>query len=358
MRAVRGGCFLTCLLFALAPPSFHASAETPGPANISPSPALAASSARSPGSENTDSISSYHFDSDTVWAHLSVRVQPTGNAFSVKVLSSSPLSGWILKDSTGGHVLSKGGCAPNPTIQFQVPGVFQSGDYLTLFVDADHEEMPAILRLNTGPSASVSEAGNSIDGESFQADPGRPYNKMVETLYDQAAEDYDKGRMDDALSLLKNAQELDPEQAQVQDLLKKVRSAESFSGDKGLAHVSTVGSDVEKDFNPTVDTHSKHKRRELRENESVAAYFKATDTPKISSPKKKRRKKSRKKIILTDTQTQAEADQAYNLGLESYRLGNYADAEKDWEQTLLIDPNHPQAQRDLARLKAEHPELP
>ncbi|MGH7739995.1 MAG: tetratricopeptide repeat protein, partial [bacterium] len=293
------------------------------------------------------------------WAHLSVQVQPNGNAFSVKVLSSSPLSGWILKDSTGGHVLAKGGCAPNPTLQFQVPSAFQSGDRLTLFIDADHEEMPAIMRLTTNPSHSTSETGNSVDAENFQSDPGRPYNKMVETLYDQALADYGQGRTDDALSLLKNAQELDPEQTQVQGLLKKVRADESYSGDKGLSHVSTVDSDVEKDLNPTIDTRSKHKSRAIQKDESIAAYFKTTDTPKISSPKKKRhKKKSKKKVILTETQTEAEADQAYNLGLESYRLGNYADAEKDWEQTLLIDPNHPQAQRDLARLKAEHPELP
>ena len=54
---------------------------------------------------------------------------------------------------------------------------------------------------------------------------------------------------------------------------------------------------------------------------------------------------------------QAQADQSYNLGLESYGKGDYAAAKNYWEETLQFQPNHLQAQRNLDRLKDEHPEL-
>jgi Tfp pilus assembly protein PilF len=55
---------------------------------------------------------------------------------------------------------------------------------------------------------------------------------------------------------------------------------------------------------------------------------------------------------------QAQADEAYNLGLDSYRKGDYAAARKFWEQTLKIQPNHLQAKRNMERLNRDHPAQP
>ena len=60
---------------------------------------------------------------------------------------------------------------------------------------------------------------------------------------------------------------------------------------------------------------------------------------------------------INEKEAQAKADQAYNLGLESYRKNDYAAAKKFWEDTLQILPTHAQARRNLERLQEDHPEL-
>jgi tetratricopeptide (TPR) repeat protein len=303
----------------------------------------------------------YQFNSDTVWAHLHAEVKPADNGFSIEVQSSSPLSGWILKNPTGNHILGKGGCKPTTSVQFQVAHVFEPGDLLTLFVNVDNEQMPAILHLDTGAQDQSDTASDLPAGvDAFQEDSDRPYNKMVETLYNRAVEDYGKDQPDDALALLKKAQELDPIQPQVQSLLEKVRLSLSDSGYKaGLTNASSVDTDVEKDFQPANSPGSKNKTK-LTKDESIASYFKTSETVKTPKKKKSGSKKQKTKnlVSLTSEGVQAESDQTYNLGLESYRSGNYADAKKYWEQTLVINPNHLQAKRNLSRLKAEHPDLP
>jgi tetratricopeptide (TPR) repeat protein len=55
--------------------------------------------------------------------------------------------------------------------------------------------------------------------------------------------------------------------------------------------------------------------------------------------------------------TTAKTDETYNLGLDSYRKGDLADAKKFWEETLELDPNYSPAQKNLDRLLQDHPEL-
>ncbi|HET9869448.1 MAG TPA: tetratricopeptide repeat protein, partial [bacterium] len=161
------------------------------------------------------------------------------------------------------------------------------------------------------------------------------------------------GQADDALSLLKKAQELDPLQPQVQSLLEKVRRQVSHPPDEGLTEDSSVGADVEADFQHSPDHTTK--KTKWTEGESLSSYFKASETVKTPPHKKNVHKKQ---TAPHREQLAAEADQTYNLGLESYRAGNYAQAQQYWQQTLDLDPTHFRAKRDLARLKAEHPGLP
>ncbi len=327
-----------------------------GPVPTASTPGMALSPVPTTGSPATI----YDFNLDTVWAHLAVKVIPGDNGFGVKAESSAPLSGWILKDPSGNQVLSKGGSEPQSVLEFQVARAFQPGDWLTLFVSVDNEEMPSVLHLAAGATDSAAASSSDLPAgvEVFQEDSDRPYNKMVETLYNRAAVDYGKAQPDDALSLLKKAQELDPLQPQVQNFLDKVRLTLSSSGPKSdLSKTTSVDADVEKDFQ-TDDTFGSQKKTKLAKDESIASYFKTSETVKTPKMKKNAVKKLKKAAALSHAETQAEADQSYNLGLESYRAGNYADAKKYWEQTLSINPNHLQAQRNLTRLKAQHPELP
>ncbi|HVM31828.1 MAG TPA: tetratricopeptide repeat protein [bacterium] len=302
-------------------------------------------------------VTAYRFSSDTVWAHLEVVVKPDTHGFSVETQSNSPLSGWILKDPSG-TLLSKGGCGPQPSLRFEVAGAFEFGDSLTLFIEADHEQIPAVLHLTANfPEASAGDPDLPAGVAPFQEDADRPFNKMVETLYSRAAQDYGRGQTDDALSLLKKAQELDPLQAQVQALLDKVRGTLASSAPpSGLSHDSSVEADIARDFQTGKAPGASAKKKEPQD-ESIAAYFK--DSEKVKTPKRKKgASKKTKKSPLSPMEAAAQADQTYNLGLASYRDGNYSDAKKYWEQTLALQPNHPQAERNLKRLKIQHPDLP
>jgi len=55
--------------------------------------------------------------------------------------------------------------------------------------------------------------------------------------------------------------------------------------------------------------------------------------------------------------SEAKADEAYNLGLQSYRNNDLVSAKKFWSDALELNPRHQQARRNLDRLLEEHPEL-
>jgi len=57
------------------------------------------------------------------------------------------------------------------------------------------------------------------------------------------------------------------------------------------------------------------------------------------------------------SERKAKADEAYNLGLDSYRKDDFVSAKKFWEEALKIDSQYIQAQQNLDRLNQEHPGL-
>ena len=335
--------------------------DTPGPTVVA-TPTDATPSPSAPVAPT-----SYQFQSDTVWAHLNISVKNHDQSFETKIDSNNLMSGWILKNEKDGQLVSKGGIKPAQSLDFTVPAPFQGSYLLTVLISADGEEVPAAVHLSAG-SNSDSSATTVSDQETFQEDPDHPFNKMVEVLYDRAVEDYDKGQTDDALSLLKKAQELDPIQPQVQTLLEKVRSSVAYPNPSSNLSQSSVSTDIADDFKADSDVSVKGKGASTTDvsDDSSKSSKKSSKTGKSKSSKSKKEKKEDKKSSKKSKKTapedsgdtKAEADQAYNLGLASYAQGNYADAEKFWQQTLEIDPNHMQAKRNLTRLKAEHPDLP
>jgi tetratricopeptide (TPR) repeat protein len=76
--------------------------------------------------------------------------------------------------------------------------------------------------------------------------------------------------------------------------------------------------------------------------------------PKLASWKEKIKELSGNGV---PEDSQAKADTAYNLGLESYRKGDLASAKKFWTQALELNPQSTQARRNIDRLSREHPEL-
>lgn len=349
-----------------------ASAQTPVPGAETPEapvPTALPSGAQSiPSPSVSATPTRYQFQSDTVWAHLNISVENQDGQFKAKIESSAPMTGWILKKEDDGRILSKGGTRPVQSLEFDVPGSFQENCLLTVLINADGEEVPAAVRLSAGSSRD-STASQSADGEEFQEDPDRPFNKMVKTLYDRAAEDRALGQNEDALTLLKKAQELDPLQPQVQALLEKVRSSMINAPSSPPLNQTSVETDVDNDLKPDSDVRvgSKGKKEKSFTDHSLGSSGQrksefdksvAEDLGPQTGLTYKHKKKSKKPRSTRSADIRAEADQAYNLGLESYRQGDYDDAKKFWEQTLDIDPNHVQAKRNLTRLETEHPDLP
>ena len=342
----------------------------------------------------------YRFSSDTAWGKVNVLVSDHQGNFKVQVKSYSPALGWTLKEENGGRTLSKGGLNPTGQFQFEVNQPFKGFYRLTVYLGSDREEVPAVIHLSAQKENKEDKpAAESLDD--YQDFPDHPYNNMVKNLYDQAVGDYGKGDNLHALNLLKKASELDPAQPQVRILLEKIQGSTDKTQmgpldgvrsalKKGNKEEALAKVDDYLDANPgdpqalelkdqiegKVNSHralnkalarAKKAEKSGEISQAVKWYSKVLDLEpgngeaagalerlkgQISvSPAKKKQAK------LSDTDATAQADQTYNLGLDSYRQGDYAAAKKFWEETLQFQPTHLQAQRNLGRLRDEHPEL-
>lgn len=350
----------------------------------------------------------YTFKAETVWGRLDVLVRDTSDRFQVEVQSTTPSSGWILYDEKAGKNISKGGLNPARKFRFDCAGRFEDPYRLTVFLIPENEEVPYVLRISPS-SALPRKTFLADDIEPFKDFPDRPYNSMVRTFYEIAGENYSKGDKRSASEALLKASELDPENPQVRafqvklwkeqgafpstqtpsdpkptdpktpakrtsrskasSLLAKATRAEKrgqFSiAVENLKEVLTLVPDHPKALKAVerLDTENNVKKLEkaLDENDLDSARVAmailkdlAVDDPRLGPWEARLRS-----LEAPDpSETAAKADRAYNLGLESYRQEDYAAAKKFWEETLLIDPRHEKAKRNLARLQKTHPNLP
>ncbi len=341
----------------------------------------------------------YRFQSDTAWGPLNILVRTLSGSFKVEVKSDSTALGWILKEESDNRTISKGGLSPETQFQFGVNQPFQGPYRLTVYLDSDHEEVPASIRLSIQNGNKGENPGaDSLDD--YQENPDHPYNAMVKNFYEQAVVNYGKGDNLHALELLKKAEELDPSQPQVEALVQKIQGP-SDAPSNGLldqVHAALKKGNQEEALAKLEDYLDEHpddeEALELKEqiegkngsastlktaltkaekadqagetplavqwykkalnldpnNKEAAAALSRLKTDAQPSHKKT-------KLKLSDADAQAQSDQAYNLGLESYRKSDYAAAKKFWEETLQILPTHLQARQNLDRLMTEHPEL-
>ena len=299
----------------------------------------------------------HQFESSTVWGKVKVVVQDTAKGFQVGVQSDASVSGWILKDDQNGRVVSKGGISPSNRFQFETGTPFKGAFRLILDLDSDDQQTPVVIRLTAGKADETGKT--AVEGlEEYQDNPDHPYHAMVKNLYDQATASYSKGDNLHALDFLKKAEQLDPLQPQVQDLIDKIRGP-SEKADDPLEKVKDALKKDKKEeaLAKVMDYLDQHPDDE----EALALKDKIEDKANEPKPKPTVRPKKtsteKSPIQESDQERQAKADQVYNLGLDSYRKGDLGAAKKFWEETLEIEPTHAQAQRNLDRLKEEHPEL-
>ncbi|HJT23057.1 MAG TPA: hypothetical protein VJ873_00660, partial [bacterium] len=226
------------------------------------------------------------------------------------------------------------------------------------YLNTDREQVPTVIRLVAQKGGAVSKNPEvAVDGlEDFQDNPDRPYNAMVKNLYGQALVSYSKGDNLHALSLLKKAEELDPVQPQVEVLLEKIQGPSEKTSDP-LEQVRDAlkkgkTEEAQAKLEDYLDAHPDDPDA-LALKDQIEGHPKPA---KKAAPKVKKASKE-KPTPQSEQAIQAKADQAYNLGLNSYRQNDFATAKKFWEETLEIMPTHVQAQRNLERLKREHPDL-
>lgn len=311
----------------------------------------------------------HRFLSKTVWGELNVLIKDFHDHFIVEIHSDALVSGWILKEESTSRTVSKGGLHPKEQFEFNVNKPYNAAYRLTLFLNADHQEVPTVIHLSSGSEhAIVSPVPETV--EDFEPSAHHSYNDMVKNLYAEAVQEYSKGKYREAFTLLLKAEELDPHQPQVRslkkqaqanlldaeepDLLKKAkREYKKGNKEAALAKIADY-LDQNPDDPDALDLKNSIEGR---------------DTDNISHPKKppkvKKTEPSEDHVTndprhsqLDEQTQQAKADQAYNLGLESYRKGDYSASKKFWEETLQISPTHLQAKRNLERLKRDHPDLP
>lgn len=213
-------------------------------------------------------------------------------------------------------------------------------------------------------SASTLQGANNSDlvfrVPEFVPNPDRPYNSMVQSFYNEAVESYSNGDNLDAINYLTKAKKLDPVQPQVNEFLDKIQGP-TEQPDDPLAKIREALKNGKNEealakLDDYLDQHPDDEEA-LELKDKIEGRAVTPKTKKKSSRKIKKLFAEKTPPTQSDKSLQAEADQAYNLGLDSYRQGDYAAAEKFWEQTLVLQPNHIQAQRNLERLKQEHADL-
>lgn len=322
------------------------------------------------GTVNPPAPETFHrFLSNTVWGKLNVLIKDLHDHFIVEIHSDALVSGWILKEEATGRTISKGGLLPKEQFEFNVNKPYNAAYRLTLFLNADHQEVPTVIHLSSGSAhAVVSPVPETV--EDFESSAHHPYNDMVKNFYTEAVQEYSKGRYRESLGLLQKANELDPDQSQVNsltkqaqaklldseepDLLKKAnREYKKGNKEAALAKIADY-LDQNPDDPDAIDLKNSI---EDRDTGNIDRLKKTPQAKKTGPPKAGATNEPRHSQLDEQTQ-QAKADQAYNLGLESYRKNDYAAAKKFWEETLRISPTHLQAKRNLERLKKDHPDLP
>jgi tetratricopeptide (TPR) repeat protein len=350
----------------------------------------------------------YKFHQDEVWARLETTVRDHQDGFNLIVNSDTPLTGWILRNAAANEVIQKGGLGGQKTFTAEIPKSFQAGYRLTVFVKADQDQVPVVMSLSPQDGKKEASGAGAASIPDFEENPDHSYNSMVKSLYKQAVLAYSAGDRTSALGYLNKAADLDPAQAQVLVFRKMILAGnpEKPSGAPGTPNQDQAGEGSNKTLSAEdlgagaqraeangdlvkarilyskalrlkpdqaewtsaldklnrelarVRFESALKDKNLYEARAAFTKLKALDqdNPHMSDWKKQLDTlQAEGKGDHSDSD--AQADQFYNMGLHCYANDDFAGAKKNWEETLKLQPNHQQAARNLQRLTDEHPEL-
>ena len=98
-------------------------------------------------------------------------------------------------------------------------------------------------------------------------------------------------------------------------------------------------------FSKTVEYYNKAKEY-IEKSVSELAKLIKTENKLIDKPKEAENAAEKKNEI-----DEVSADKKYNEGLVSYAQGHYLEAERTWELTLRLNPNHQKAKIALSKLR-------
>ena len=328
----------------------------------------------------------YGFQTETVWAKLSITVIDFKNHFELECQSDNTMEGWVLTNRLNDKIIANSDEDSGNTFKINVSQPFS--DYeLTVFVQGnENEQIPMIINL-TPEKDKVTKLSVYTP---FVENPNRSYNTLVKSLYEQAGQAYGQDDNKSAINLLEKAEQVDPTEPQVLAFIAKLKpqtadnSTEKFIADS-LAKAQKAEADnkiheAENWYAEVLEVAPKNQiavdgidrlQAKLLEQAAnlIEKEIKDGDYPKAKTllvkikqdfPNDVRIKEWQNKIDqlsqgTTVSDSQSKADEVYNLGLDSYRKDDYVSAKKFWEETLQIDPHYIQAQQNLDRLNQEHP---
>jgi tetratricopeptide (TPR) repeat protein len=299
------------------------------------------------------------YDLKTPWAALKVKRTEESNSFETWVSSDVPLDGWLLTRKGSSKPLGRKTLNAVYGFHFKVPQTFSDELVLTVFPLVDGSPQPLVVSWSEKVLPGASSEEGVDPWMQWHGDPTRPYNGVVQGLFVSAVKSYRADRLDEAMKTLDKALALDPSQPQVLDLREKMlEGAGSPTRRKDLREAKKLL----KNGDPEAALKITDALLALDAKDEEASILKkkieAVLEGKNPKPVRQARKPRKESAAPSeDPLSQGRADQAYNLGLESYRKGNWGGAKSFWEQALQNNPHHLQARRALERLQAEQPNM-
>jgi hypothetical protein len=266
----------------------------------------------------------YRFHAETVWDKLNITVEDQNGHFKVICQSNNVVNGWTLSTGENDNIIARSDKSSDDNFEISVDTPFTPCE-LTVLVNNDAQEIPMVVSL-------------SPDTENVwitpTPSPTPSETRVVDLL--NLAQKLEIGQNSlEALKLYLVVLKIDPHNKTAQAGLARIQDAVLAMLIKKLEH--------------TLADH------DAEASQSVLAQIKKLN------PADKRIAGWQLQIdSFSQNSTQsrkAKADEAYNLGLDSYRKDDFSSAKKFWEETLQIDPNYLQARQNLDRLTQEHPGL-
>lgn len=188
----------------------------------------------------------------------------------------------------------------------------------------------------------------------LQDNPDYPQALALKKKMEESAGEQMKKEADASLEIA-SQKEKDSKYLEAQKYFEKVLKVDPGNPEavKGLERVRALVDPVD---GKLVDLEKAVNGDEKAKAEKLVAEIKKMD-PQNSALKKWEKRVAAMAAPSSTLDSEAKADEAYNLGLQSYRNNDLMSAKKFWSDALELNPGNQQARRNLDRLLEDHPEL-